>query len=185
MKKKTIRGIMAGLILTLGLSTAAFADGMGNMDMSKGTEKSSNGINAELTFNKDNKAKTGNNDVMVTLHDNNNNEINNADVKVSAEMDKNSDMGGMNMDKSKPIEAALEKSGQGQYMGKIDFSDKGKWIVTATAIVNGEKRDIKFDVEVASTGPNWVVIGGFVGIVAVIIVVAAVKKQSKKAANKA
>jgi hypothetical protein len=179
MKKKTIRGAILSLIFTLGLSTAAFADSMGNMDMSKGTEKNSNGINAELTFNKDNKAKTGKNDVMVTINDNNK-EIDNADVKISAEMDNGSDMGGMNMDNSKPIEATLQSSGQGQYMGNIDFSDKGKWVVTANVMVNGEKKDIKFNVDVTSAGPNWVVIGGFVGIVAVIIVVAAVKKKSSK-----
>ncbi len=180
MKKKTIRGALLSLILTLGLSTAAFADGMGKMDMGKGTEKSASGINAELTFNKDNKAKTGKNDVMITLHDDNNKEIDNADVKISAEMDKDSDMGSMDMDKSKPIEAILESSGQGQYMGNIDFSDKGKWVITANATVNGEKKDIKFDVDVVSAGPNWIVIGGFVGIVAVIIVVAAIKKKSSK-----
>jgi hypothetical protein len=179
MKKKTIKGAILSLFLTLGLSTAAFAAGMGDMDMGQGTQKSMNGINAELTFNKDNKAKTGKNDVMVTLHDNNNKEIDNADVKISAEMDKNSDMGGMNMDKSKPIEATLESSGSGQYMGNIDFSDKGKWVVTANVMVNGEKKDIKFDVDVASAGPNWVVIGGFVGVVAVIIIVAAAKKKKK------
>lgn len=180
MKKKTIRGAIAGLIFTLGLSTAAFADGMGNMDMGKGTEKSASGIKAELTFNKDNKVKAGKNDVMVTLHDDNNKEIQNAEVKISAEMDKNSDMGGMNMDKSKLIEATLESSGSGQYMSNIEFSDKGKWVVTANVTVNGEKKDIKFDVDVVSAGPNWVVIGGFVGIVVVIIIVAAVKKKSNK-----
>ena len=181
MKKKTIRGAVLSLILTLGLSTAAFADGMGNMDMTKGTEKSANGIKAELTFNKDNKIKTGKNDVMITLHDNNDKEIEKATVNISAEMDKSSDMGGMNMDKSKPIEVALENSEKGQYMGNINFTDKGKWIVTATATVNGEKKDIKFDVEVASGGLNWVVIGGFIGIVSIIIIVAVVKKkQSSK-----
>lgn len=177
MKKKTIRGAILSIILTLGLSTAAFADGM---DMGKGTEKSVNGINAELTFNKDNKVKTGKNDVMLTLHDANDKEIENADVNISAEMDKESDMGGMDMDKSKPTEVALEGSGQGEYMGNIDFSDKGKWVVTANVMVNGEKKDIKFDVDVISAGPNWVVIGGFIGIVAVIIAVAAVKKKSSK-----
>jgi hypothetical protein len=181
MKKKTIRGAILSLVLTLGLSTAAFAAGMGDMDMGQGTEKSANGINAELTFNKDNKVKTGKNDVMVTLHDSNNKEIEDADVKISAEMDKSSDMGGMNMDESKPIETTLESSGSGQYMGNIDFSDKGKWVVTANVMVNGEKKDIKFDAEVVSAGPNWGVIGGFIGIIAAIIVVAAVKKkQSSK-----
>lgn len=180
MKKKTIRGAVLSLILTLGLSTAAFADGMGDMDMGQGTEKRMDGISAELTFNEDNKVKTGKNDVMVTLHDSSDKEIENANVNISAEMDSSSDMGGMSMDKSKPIEAALENNGKGQYMGNIDFTDKGKWTVTANVIVNGEKKDIKFDVDVVSAGPNWVVIGGFIGIVAVIIVVAAVKKKSNK-----
>jgi hypothetical protein len=177
MKKKTFRSAVFGLIFTLGLSTTAFADGTGNMDIGKGTEKSSNGINAELTFKKDNKAKTGKNEVMVTLHDSNDKEIENAQVKIIAEMDKNSDMGGMNMDNSKPIEAALESNGSSQYMGNINFTDKGKWMVTAEVMVNGEKKDIKFDVDVVSGGPNWFVIGGFVGIVSVIILVAAVKKK--------
>ena len=114
MKKKTIRGAVLSLILTLGISTAAFADGMGNMDMAKGTEKSANGIKAALTFNKDNKVKTGKNDVMITLHDNNDKEIENATVNISAEMDKSSDMGGISMDKSKPIEVTLENSEKGQ-----------------------------------------------------------------------
>jgi hypothetical protein len=47
-------------------------------------------------------------------------------------------------------------------------------------MVNGEKKEIKFDANVVSNGPNWVVIGGFIGIVAVIIIVAAVKKKSSK-----
>jgi hypothetical protein len=47
-------------------------------------------------------------------------------------------------------------------------------------MLNGEKKDIKFDVDVTSAGPNWVIIGGFIGIVAVIIIVAAVKKKSSK-----
>jgi len=183
MKKKTIRGAILSLILTLGLSTSAFAAGMGDMDMGKGTEKSMNGINAELTFNKDNKAKTGKNDVMITLHDDKDKEIENATVNISVEMDKTSDMG-MNMDKSKPIEVALENSEKGQYMGNINFTDKGKWIVTANIVVNGERQNVQFDVDVASGGPNWVVIGGFTGIVSLIIIVAAAKKKQSSKVRK-
>ncbi len=180
MKNKTIRGAIFSLILTLGLSTVAFAD---TMDMGKGTEKSMNGIKAELSFNKDDKAITGKNDVMITLHDSNDKKIENATVNISAEMDKTSDMG-MNMDKSKPIEAVLENSEKGQYMGNINFTDKGKWVVTANVVVNGEKQNVQFDVDVASGGPNWIVIGGFIGIVGVIIIVAAVKKkQNNKVAK--
>jgi uncharacterized membrane protein YdcZ (DUF606 family) len=94
-------------------------------------------------------------------------------------MDKNSDMG-MDMNGKKPIEVSLENSKDGQYMGKINFTDKGKWVITANIMVNGEQKDVQFDADVVSSGPNWVVIGGFVGIVAVIIIVAAVKKKSSK-----
>lgn len=81
------------------------------------------------------------------------------------------------MDKSKPIEASLENSEKGQYMGNINFTDKGKWIVTANLMVNGEKQNLQFDIYVANGGPNWIVIGGFIGIIALIIIVAAIKNK--------
>lgn len=111
MKKKIIRGVIVGLIFILGFLIVVFVDGMGNMDMSKGMEKSVSGINVELIFNKDDKVKIGKNDVMVILYDSNNKEIDNVDVKISVEMDKSFDMGGMNMDNLKLIELILENSG--------------------------------------------------------------------------
>jgi hypothetical protein len=178
MKKKTMRGAVLSLILTLGLSTAAFADGMdmgGNV-----TEKKIDGINVELSF-QDEKVKTGKNEIMLNLHDSNDKEIEISNVAITAKMADDSEMEmDMNMDESKPIEVNLESSEEGQYMGEIDFTDKGKWVVTANFVVDGKEKSLDFDVEVADGGPNWVVIGGFVGIVAVIIIVAAAKKKSSK-----
>ncbi|MVX63681.1 hypothetical protein GKZ28_08230 [Clostridium chromiireducens] len=178
MKKKTMRGAVLSLILTLGLSTAAFADGMdmgGNV-----TEKKIDGINVELSF-QDEKVKTGKNEIMLNLHDSNDKEIEISNVAITAKMADDSEMEmDMNMDESKPIEVNLESSEEGQYMGEIDFTDKGKWGVTANFVVDGKEKSLDFDVEVADGGPNWVVIGGFVGIVAVIIIVAAAKKKSSK-----
>ncbi|GEQ22983.1 hypothetical protein CBU02nite_34890 [Clostridium butyricum] len=178
MKKKTVRGAILSLILTLGLSTAAFADGMdmgGNV-----TEKKIDGINVELSF-QDEKVKTGKNEIMLNLHDSNDKEIEISNVSIIAKMADDSEMEmDMNMDESKPIEVNLESSEEGQYMGEIDFTDKGKWVVTANFVVDGKEKSLDFDVEVADGGPNWIVIGGFVGIVAVIIIVAAVKKKSSK-----
>lgn len=178
MKKKTMRGAVLSLILTLGLSTAAFADGMdmgGNV-----TEKKIDGINVELSF-EDEKVKTGKNEIMLNLHDSNDKEIEISNVAITAKMADDSEMEmDMNMDESKPIEVNLESSEEGQYMGEIDFTDKGKWVVTANFVVDGKEKSLDFDVEVADGGPNWVVIGGFVGIVAVIIIVAAAKKKSSK-----
>lgn len=65
-------------------------------------------------------------------------------------------------------------------MSNIDFLDKGKWVVIVNVMVNGEKKDIKFDVDVVSVGLKWVVIGGFIGVVVVIIIVVVVKKKSIK-----
>lgn len=178
MKKKTMRGAVLSLILTLGLSTAAFADGMdmgGNV-----TEKKIDGINVELSF-QDEKVKTGKNEIMLNLHDSNDKEIEISNVAITAKMADDSEMEmDMNMDESKPIEVNLESSEEGQYMGEIDFTDKGKWVVTANFVVDGKEKSLDFDVEVADGGPNWIVIGGFLGIVAVIIIVAAVKKKSSK-----
>ncbi|NAS17474.1 hypothetical protein GND98_006205 [Clostridium butyricum] len=178
MKKKTVRGAILSLILTLGMSTAAFADGMdmgGNV-----TEKKIDGINVELSF-QDEKVKTGKNEIMLNLHDSNDKEIEISNVSIIAKMADDSEMEmDMNMDESKPIEVNLESSEEGQYMGEIDFTDKGKWVVTANFVVDGKEKSLDFDVEVADGGPNWIVIGGFVGIVAVIIIVAAVKKKSSK-----
>lgn len=181
MKKKTIGGTVLSLILTLGLSTAAFADGMdmgGNV-----TEKKIDGINVELSF-QDEKVKTGKSQIMLTLHDSNDKEIEISNITINAKMADDADMEmDMNMDESKPIEVDLENSGKGQYMGEIDFTDRGKWVVTANFVVNGQEKSLDFDVEVANGGPNWGVIGGFIGIVALIIIVAAIKKKQVKAAK--
>ncbi|MFW2488062.1 FixH family protein [Clostridium chromiireducens] len=172
MKKKTIRGAILSLILTLGIPTVAFADGM---EMGKGIEKKVDGINVQLAFGEE-QAKTGKDEIMITLHDGNDNEIEGATVTVIAEMDKSSEMD-MDMGHSEPIEVTLENSEEGQYMGEINFTDEGKWIVTTNLVVNGEKTNVEFNVDVANGGPNWVVIGGFIGIIAAIIIVAAVKKK--------
>ncbi|GFP75721.1 FixH family protein [Clostridium fungisolvens] len=173
MGKKTIRGLIFGLMFVLVSSTVALAD---EMNMGKATSKSVDGITAELSF-KDEEAKTGKDQIMITLHDINDKEIDNADVTIIAKMPQDDSM---KMDSNEPITIKLEKSEKGQYMRDINFTDKGKWIVTADITVQGEKKSIDFDVNVVSGGPNWIVIGGFLGAIALIIVVAAIKKKQAK-----
>ncbi|GKU27556.1 hypothetical protein CFOLD11_43830 [Clostridium folliculivorans] len=173
MRKKTIRGLVVSLMLVLVSSTTALAD---EMNMGKAISKSVDGITAELSF-KDEEAKTGKDQIMITLHDSNDKEIDNADVTIIAKMPQDDSM---KMDSNKPITIKLEKSEKGQYMGDINFTDKGKWTVTADITVQGEKKSMDFDVNVVSGGPNWIIIGGFLGAIVLIIVVAAIKKKQAK-----
>lgn len=176
MKHKMMKSLIISLIFVLGLSTLAFAD---EMNMNKGTEKKVDGIGIAMSFKKD-KAKTGENDIMITLSDSNGKPISNATVNATAEMDKNMNMG---MKNSKPIAIAFKNGDdKGQYMGAVNFTDKGKWIVKATINVQGQEKNVDFDIDVAGAGPNWGIIGGFSGVIALIIITAAVKKkQSVKA----
>ncbi|MGE5628232.1 MAG: FixH family protein [Solirubrobacterales bacterium] len=176
MKKRIIKSLIVSLIFVLGLSTMVLAD---EMNMDKGVEKKVDGISIAMSF-KDNKAKTGDNEIMVTLNDSNGQPISNASVTASAVMDKNMDM---NMDKSKPVAIDFEKGdANGQYMGKVNFTDKGKWIVKVTADVQGQQKEMDFNADVVDAGPNMMIIGGFTGVIALIIVLAAIgKKKSVKA----
>lgn len=173
---KLFKNLLITLVITTSLSSVVFAD---SMNMDNGTEKKVDGISIELSFKND-KVKTGDSDIMITLHDDKEQPVKDAKVTATAEMDKNMDM---DMKDSKPVAIEFNNSDeQGQYMGTINFTDKGKWIIKTTINLNGQEKKVDFDVDVAGSGPNWGIIGGFLGIVAVILVVAAVKKkQSVKA----
>jgi len=171
MGNKTIKSLIISLVFILTFSTSVFAE---SMDMGKGIEQKVDGISVELSF-KDEKVKTGKEDIMITLHDSNDKAIEDATVTATAEMDKDMTM---DMKSSEPIAIELKSSDEkGQYMGTVNFTDKGKWIVDTTINVSGEKKNVKFEVDVVSGGPNWGIIGGFLGVIVLIIVVAAVKKK--------
>jgi hypothetical protein len=171
MKFKIIGSFILSLVFVMALLTTVLAD---DMNMDNGTKKDAGGINAELSF-KNGKAQTGNGDIMITLLDSDKKPITDAEVQATAEMDKNMDM---NMDKSKPIAIEFEKGDdQGRYMGKVNFTDKGKWIVKATIKDQGQEKNVDFDVDVAGTGPNWGIIGGFLVLMVLIIGIAAAKKK--------
>ena len=52
----------------------------------------------------------------------------------------------------------------------------------ATFNADGQEKNIDLAFNVQSAGPNWLIIGGFLGIIIVIIVIAALsKKKSIKA----
>ncbi len=180
MKYKIMKSLVLSMIIVLAFSILAFAD---SMDMDTGIEKKVDGINVELSF-KNGKAQTGNSDIMITLHDGNNQPILDAAVSATAEMDKSTST---DIKDSEPIAIEFENGDdQGQYMGSVNFTDIGKWIVKATIKLQGQEKNVDFDVDVvASAGPNWGIIGGFLGVMALIIIVAAVKKKQSARTAKA
>jgi|GEM_PF-1584922 hypothetical protein len=175
MKNKLIKklSIISALVLTL--STSVLADGTG-----KKINQTIDGVKATLMLTED-KAKTGENELTLKLYDNKDKPISNADVKVSVEMDK-SDMGSMNMGDSKAESIQFKKGHEeGEYVGTVKFSDKGKWKVKTNFTANNGEKMADFNIEVISAGPNWFVVGGFL-IVAILIIVTAgiAKKKNKK-----
>lgn len=175
MKNKLIKklSIISALVLTL--STSVLADGTGKM-----IEQTVDGVKATLMLTGD-KAKTGENELTLKLSDDKNKAISDADVKVSVEMDKGS-MGSMHMDESKPEAVQFKKGHEdGEYVGTVKFSDKGKWKVKTSFMTSSGEKMADFDVDVVSAGPNWLVIGGFLGAAALIIITAGISKKNKKA----
>jgi len=70
------------------------------------------------------------------------------------------------------------KSGstKGEYTGMVDFKSTGKWIVESTIDVQGQPKNINFNVN--AQGPNFLIIGGgFLGVIVLVIAVAALNKK--------
>ncbi|MDT8718621.1 FixH family protein [Clostridium sp. 19966] len=173
MRSKTFKGLILSLFFILIFSNVTFAD---EMNMGNVIEKNVNGITVQLSF-KNEKPKTGKDQIMITLKDSKGKEIDNGEVNVIAEMPNDDSM---KMDSNEPIKLNLKNNGSGQYMSDIKFTNKGQWTVTADITIDGVKNSADFNVDVINGGPNWFVIGGFVGIVAIIIIVAVVKKNKAK-----
>lgn len=168
------KGLVGGIILTMLLFSTAFA----TMD-DNGLVKEVDGIKVDLTF-MDKDIKTGNNDLMIKLYDSSDKPIGNAKVKITADMDRTND--DMNMSNSEPLQIDLESSHDvGQYMGTINFTDDGKWMIKANFNIDGKDRTADFDLDVAKGGPNWFIIGGFLGVIAIVIILAAINKKRRSA----
>lgn len=168
MKFKLFKSAIFTLMMVLMFSTMVFASSEKQID------KQANGVTASLVFN-DETVKTGDREFSIILKDSNNQPISNTNVKATIEMDKAMDM---NMDKTMPTELTLkEGTEKGKYSGTAHFTDKGKWIIKTSFLVQGKETNVDFDVDVQSGGPNWLIIGGFLGAIVLIIVVAAVARK--------
>lgn len=174
---KLFKSLVFTLILVLSFSTLAFAATTGTQ-----INKEVDGVKASLTFVNE-KLKSGSNEFTISLLYKNGEPLPNANLKVTADMDRSTDMRGDGMEKDKPMMIDLKEGSQkGEYSGMVDFKNKGKWIVTATFDLQGQEKTIEFDVNVESSGPNFLIIAGFSGVIILIIVIAAInKKKSIKA----
>ncbi|MBV4416500.1 FixH family protein [Clostridium tyrobutyricum] len=175
MSKKTIKNLIVTLFFTLILSTTALADSNGTK-----IEKNVDGIKADLILSNDT-VKTGDNNLTIKLYDEKGQPLQDADVKVIADMSGDS-MDNMNMDNSKTEAVAFKSVNQkGEYTGTINFSDKGNWTLKISFTSKNQEKMANFDVKVINPGPNWFIIGGFLGAVVLIIIIAGILKNKKKA----
>lgn len=174
MGKKLMKNLVLGLLFTLMLSTTVMADSGGTK-----IEKNVDGIKVDLVLSSDT-VKIGENELTIMLYDEKGQPLENANVKVTADMPGNN-MDSMNMNNSNP-EAISFKAGheKGEYTGNINFSDKGNWTIKTDFTVANQEKMADFDVKVAGSGPNWFIIGGFLGVVVLIVIIAAISKNKKK-----
>lgn len=176
MKLKLFKNLLITLLFVLSFSTLAFADTTGTQ-----INKEVDGIKASLNFPSE-KLKAGSNEFTISLLDKNGQPLTDANLKVTADMDR-STMGMDGMEKDEPMMIDLKSgSNKGEYSGMVDLKTKGKWIIKATFDVQGQEKNIDLDFNVQSAGPNFLIIGGFSGVIVLIIVIAAInKKKSIKA----
>lgn len=106
-------------------------------------------------------------------------------VRVELTMDENDkSMKHGDMSKEKPVVAELNavKDAPGRYSGKANLSSAGDWKAEVFVDPAGG-RTVTFKVRVDSPGPNWLVIGGFLALIAVAAgIVVAVKRKAPSAA---
>ncbi|WP_058953799.1 FixH family protein [Clostridium tyrobutyricum] len=175
MGKKMIKNLIVTLFFTLILSTTALADSNGTK-----IEKNVDGIKADLILSSDT-VKIGDNNLTIKLYDEKGQPLQDANVKVIADMSGGS-MDNMNMDNSKTEAVNFKSADQkGEYTGTINFSDKGNWTLKTSFTSKNQEKMADFNVKVINPGPNWFIIGGFLGAVILIIIIAGILKNKKKA----
>ena len=174
MKKNLTKNFIFAFIFMLSIPTLAFAATAGTP-----INKEVDGVKATLTFNSDTFTKE-NNEFTISLLDQYGKPLTNANLKVTANMDQTSSMSGMN-DKAVMIDLK-DGSQAGEYTGMVDLKNNGKWIIEATFNDGSLQKTVNFDFEVHNTSINWMLIGGFAGVIILVIGVAAIFKiKSKKA----
>ena len=193
--KKGIKGMVGavlGVVIVISISSSfVLADTMGNTTMQQSTTAASTSASgntatqqdpsnttAELKFAGE-KAAMSDKTFKLILMDANGQPITGAQVKITFDMVKN----GMNdMSMHDPEVVTLAPGSQaGEYTGDINLYSHGAWSANIEYTSNGITQSTQVNFDVANSGPNWIIIGGFIGAVAVIIVAAAILKKKKSA----
>jgi hypothetical protein len=65
----------------------------------------------------------------------------------------------------------------GHYVGQVEFTDMGAWLVNVNFVVGDEAKEANFVVEATRSASTWWVINGFLGVNSVVIVAAALLKR--------
>lgn len=177
MKNNSIKNLVLAVTLVLSFPTLVFAAATGTQ-----LNQEIDGVKANLTFSSE-KLKAGDNEFTLTLIDKNGQPLSDPNLEVTADMDRSMDMVGDGMKNDEPMMIELkEGSIEGEYTGMVNFSTTGKWIMKASFDNENETKSINFNFNVHSAGPNWIVIGGFAGAIALIIVIAGINKSKSKKA---
>ncbi|HUX41627.1 MAG TPA: hypothetical protein VMV83_10725 [Rectinemataceae bacterium] len=176
---KHCSGIAAFAALTLALGAVS----LGAQEMGGAGNASDLGpFTATISF-MEGTAKTGGATLMVKLADAMGAPVDGATLTATATMDKSMAMDSKTMDEAKPIQVGLEKNSeagkQGEYMAKVDFPYDGKWTVEVRAARGTDSGTANFGVEVAKAGPNLAVVGGFLALIALVILAAGVAKTRR------
>jgi hypothetical protein len=97
-------------------------------------------------------------------------------VTLAAEMDMSD--ASMNMshgETEKPIAQSLSEIKDGEYSGTLNFEGDGKWLLTVQFL----DQKTSAEVMIKRSGPNWLVVGGFLGIIFAIILTAGILKHKE------
>lgn len=184
--------------IVLSLSPLAFAASNGHStDTSQGHSASSNqGHKAEekkvekaevqegeyqVQFITPEKMFEGENEILVIITKESN-PAKALNVNLTAVMDKSGTSMNMNHgEEDKPKVQTLSEVKEGEYSGNVHFEGDGKWLLTVQFL--DEKTSLEVLVE--RSGPNSLVIGGFLGVIFSIILTAGLLKHkaSKEGIN--
>lgn len=125
-------------------------------------------------------ATRGLNGVTVNLRDSTGVALESDTVKVTLRMDPSANMGSHSMLNLDPRTVEMGRGmARGEYTGRVEFTDPGMWLVTASFDLSGKESEVTFDVDIAGGGPNWLILGGLGGAMALVIIVAAVARKRK------
>ena len=172
MIKKICSYLIIAFSFVLIFSTAALAESM------PANKNVVDGNTVSLVFEQS-PVKTGNNNFTITVMDSNDKPVSGAQIISTFDMD-SSKMDTMGM--AAPVAVTLKEGKPGEYTGTIALTKKGDWMAKTVLKISGKDENIQFDFNVISTGPNWFIIGGFLGVIVLVILIALIVKSKKKKA---